>query len=279
MKKALILSGGGARGAFQAGVWKYLTEINWQPDIICGTSVGAINAAAIGSGISADKLITLWTSFSHSRIFRLNFLKFAAHVISGRKIKPMLDTGPLADIIEGNINIQLLRTSRIKIVISAVNLTTGHLEFFSGKQIQPELLLASGSMPLIFPWQTFQGTPYWDGGVISNIPITPALDSGARDIIVVSLSPVGFTRHPIPGNFLTAAEHLFEQLLFGSYNIHMTSQGITPNDRKSHVRLTPLYPPRMLGFKSLLNFSRQQARTLIQEGYAAAKHRLGNGHE
>ena len=50
MKKALILSGGGARGAFQVGVWQYLREINWTPDLICGTSIGAVNAAAIGSG-------------------------------------------------------------------------------------------------------------------------------------------------------------------------------------------------------------------------------------
>jgi NTE family protein len=76
MKKALILSGGGARGAFQVGVWKYLREINWTPDLICGTSIGAINAAAIGSGMPVKRLIDLWETHNRSEIYRLKTLHF-----------------------------------------------------------------------------------------------------------------------------------------------------------------------------------------------------------
>jgi len=49
--RALILSGGGARGAYEIGVWKRLCEMSWRPDLICGTSVGAINGAAIAAGL------------------------------------------------------------------------------------------------------------------------------------------------------------------------------------------------------------------------------------
>ncbi len=69
-KKALVLSGGGARGAYQAGVVKYLEEIQWKPDIICGTSVGAINASAIGSGMDSKKLIELWLNLDKKKIMR-----------------------------------------------------------------------------------------------------------------------------------------------------------------------------------------------------------------
>ena len=44
--RALLLSGGGARGAYEIGVWKYLCEMKWRPDLICGTSVGSVNGAA-----------------------------------------------------------------------------------------------------------------------------------------------------------------------------------------------------------------------------------------
>ena len=57
--RALILSGGGTRGAYEIGVWKYLCEVKWQPDLICGTSVGAINGAGITAGLSLDDLIGL----------------------------------------------------------------------------------------------------------------------------------------------------------------------------------------------------------------------------
>ncbi|MBF0574025.1 MAG: patatin-like phospholipase family protein, partial [Desulfamplus sp.] len=55
MKRALILSGGGSRGSFQVGVWRYLQEKQWYPDMICGTSIGAINAVAIGSGLTTEQ--------------------------------------------------------------------------------------------------------------------------------------------------------------------------------------------------------------------------------
>jgi len=64
MKKALILSGGGARGAFQIGVWQYLQDKGWDPDMICGTSVGAINAVAIGSGMPLAKLLDIWKTLN-----------------------------------------------------------------------------------------------------------------------------------------------------------------------------------------------------------------------
>ena len=84
MKKALILSGGGARGAFQVGVWKYLREINWTPDLICGTSIGAINAAAIGSGMSVERLANLWRTHNRSEIYRIKTLRFLKSALRGK---------------------------------------------------------------------------------------------------------------------------------------------------------------------------------------------------
>jgi NTE family protein len=68
IRRALILSGGGGRGAYQVGVWRRLQEVGWQPDIVCGTSIGAINGALIGSGWDAQRMEQLWGSL-HEKIF------------------------------------------------------------------------------------------------------------------------------------------------------------------------------------------------------------------
>jgi NTE family protein len=273
MKRALILAGGGARGSFQAGVWKYLTQIGWKPDIICGTSIGAVNAAAIGSGMDAETIIHLWTTYNRRRMYRLNLLQFTAYLFSKRAIKPLLDTKPMEKVLHDNLDFKALKKSKTKIIITAVNMLTGHPEFFNQKEIELEHILASGAMPLLFPWQEINGEPYWDGGVMVNTPIAPALDFGADEIIVVLLSPVGHKKLLKPDTVLKAGEHLFEHLLSGSYQANLINYGFKD---KSRPKIITLAPSKMLGFKSLLNFSKTQANQLIKEGYNTASRELEN---
>ena len=70
-KRALILSGGGGRGAYHCGVIEYLELIGWKPDILVGTSIGAINAAALASGRTAEELKTLWLAMTSDRVQQL----------------------------------------------------------------------------------------------------------------------------------------------------------------------------------------------------------------
>jgi NTE family protein len=273
MKRALVLAGGGARGSFQAGVWKYLTQIGWKPDIICGTSIGAVNAAAIGSGMDTKTLIHLWTTYNRRRMYRLNLLQFAAYLFSKRAIKPLLDTKPLQKVLHDNLDFTALKKSKTKIIITAVNMLTGHPEFFNQSQIQLEHILASSAMPLLFPWQEINGEPYWDGGVMVNTPIAPALDFGADEIIVVLLSPVSHKKLAQPDTVLKAGEHLFEHLLAGSYQANLMNSKVQDNLRPKIITLAP---SKMLGFKSLLNFSKAQANQLVEEGYNTAGRDLRN---
>ncbi len=273
MKRALVLAGGGARGSFQAGVWKYLTQIGWKPDIICGTSIGAVNAAAIGSGMDTKTLIHLWTTYNRRRMYRLNLLQFTAYLFSKRAIKPLLDTKPLQKVLHDNLDFKALKKSKTKIIITAVNMLTGHPEFFNQRQIQLKHILASGAMPLLFPWQEINGEPYWDGGVMVNTPIAPALDFGANEIIVVLLSPVSHKKLAQPDTILKAGEHLFEHFLAGSYQANLINPKIQDNLRPKIITLAP---SKMLGFKSLLNFSKAQAKQLVEEGYNTAGRDLKN---
>lgn len=281
------MAGGGARGAFQMGVWKYLSQKNWTPDIICGTSVGAINAAGIGSGLDVHTLIRLWTTYNRRKIYRLNLIPFLWYLLSGRALKPLLDIRPMQSMILDYIDFNCLKNNPTKVVISTVNLVTSRPCFFDNSEIKLEHIMASSAMPILFPWQYIDGVPHWDGGTMANIPLQAAVDFGADEIIIVLLSPVGHTSQPLPDNVPTALEVVFEQFLSGSYHNALMANGYedgafssfllerTKKDKSCDLhagqpRIITLAPGKMLGFKSLLSFSVSQAQELIDEGYRTA---------
>ncbi len=291
MKRALILSGGGARGAFQVGVWKYLHEKKWIPDLISGTSIGAVNAAAIVSGMPVERLIHLWTTHRRAEIYRFQLLKFFAAILFKRRLRPMLDTDQMREMISRNIDLAALRQSPTEVVITAVNILTGRLHLYNNQEITIDHLVASGAMPILFPWQYIDGEPFWDGGVMANSPLFTALDRGVDEVIVVLLSPVGHVSMPFPGTLSNSLELVFEHLLSGSYQTTLSvinqirggdrsissflgvgrDHGV-PTDKQS--RIIAVAPSRMLGFRSLLNFSTRQARQLVEEGYRNARDQL-----
>jgi len=274
MKRALILSGGGARGAFQVGVWNYLLEKGWDPDLICGTSVGAINAVAIGSGMPLEKLMHIWKTLNHRTAYRLQLLKFLGAELFGRAFQPLMDTAPLRSTITNALDIEALHGSRRDIIITAVNLLTSQITLFNQKEITVDHVMASGAMPILFPWQTIDGQPYWDGGVMANTPLFPALAQGVDEIVVVLLSPVGHADQAVPNSVREAGELVFEHFLLGSYQSTLPDHNpvSTSGGRPS---IYTVAPSRMLGFRSLLNFSVKQSLRLIDEGYRNAQQQLG----
>ena len=276
MKKALILSGGGARGAFQVGVWKYLREINWTPDLICGTSIGAINAAAIGSGMSVERLADLWRTHNRSEIYRLKAGPFLRSALRGGKpLKSLLDGAPLRAILTRHLNIEALRRSPMEIIISAVHLATGRLHLYNQAVIEIDHLMASSAMPILFPWQAIRGELHWDGGVMANSPLFIALERKVEEIIVVLLSPVGHRPLPPPATLREGLELVFEHFLIGSYQTAMpVFNGIEGAEFSPQPRISVVAPSQMLGFASLLNFSARQANRLINAGYHNARRQL-----
>jgi len=268
MKRALILAGGGARGAFQVGVLKFLEEKGWKPDMICGSSVGAINAAAIGSGMTASHLSHLWKNHKRQAIYKLTPQKFIMTFLGRRKFRPFADTRPMRAMLMKYVDAEALKRSRTHIIISAVNLETSRVTYFDQSDITVDHVMASAAMPLVFPYHFINGTPYWDGGIMANVPIMPALERGAEEVIAVLLSPVGLHSMPLPVTHAQFGELLLEHFLFSSYNALSNIRSF------ENVRIGTVAPSRMLGLRSLLNFSPQQAEKLIQEGYKNAGEQL-----
>lgn len=308
MKKALILSGGGSRGSFQVGVWRYLQEKQWYPDMICGSSIGAINAVAIGSGMTVEQMINIWRASisGRNKIYRLQILRFILNALLSKGWTPLMDTLPLKSMIQSAIDFNKLRQSRAEIIISAVNLHTASPEFFNQNEITIDHVMASSAMPVIFEPYKIDGIPYWDGGIMANTPLLPALFRGVEQIIVVLLSPVGhMSRLPDPKRTIDAGEHLLEQSLVSSYHTalithRMCSEGVTElaqgsaylrkkninrllrnqpehmfNDQTKHApKIITIAPSKMLGIPSLLNFSLKQAEALLDDGYNSARNQL-----
>ncbi|MDM8555537.1 patatin-like phospholipase family protein [Desulfococcaceae bacterium HSG7] len=284
MKRALILCGGGSRGAFQAGVLKYLDEKGWRPDLICGASAGAINAVAIGSGMTPDKIITLWKRFDRRKIYRISLARHLRSFFNNGESQSLTDTSPLKKLLVKYIDINKLRQSNIEILINAVHLPTSRLKYFTQHQIDISHIMASSAIPVLFPWQFIDGEPYWDGGMIENTPLAPALERRVKEIIVVLLTPAGNFKLPLPRTPLQAAEIAFEQLLQGAYQTAVLNQRLqlsngplvngTNSVKDASLRVATVSPVRMLGFPSFLNFSTLQAERLIKEGYDQAQKQL-----
>lgn len=290
-KRALILSGGGARGAYQAGVWKYISESKWRPDIICGTSVGAINATAIGTGLNPDEIASIWRHLENRRVFKLSLWKKLSLFTGGRLFfRPLADTKPLQSLLERNLSLSFLQQNEKKIIISAVNIARSELKYFTNHEITISHILASCAIPVLFPWQDIQGETYWDGGVMANTPILPAIEEQAEDLIVVLLSPVGHGASPLPVNRHDALERIFEQMLIASYEAFLAHlrfetdrqrrAGISAILRRSKLsykdlRIRTVAPRDFLGFHSIVNFSGKQADRLVSLGYHDAKEQLG----
>src|SRR6185503_1202726 len=119
-KRALVLSGGGGRGAYHVGVYKYLEEHGLTPNVVVGTSIGAVNGAMIVSGLKAADLEREWRSLTTDQIHRLRF-----NPLEYFERPSLLDTRPWAETLERQISFHKVRTSPIAFRITATNVKQG----------------------------------------------------------------------------------------------------------------------------------------------------------
>ncbi len=281
-KIGLALSGGGGRGSYEMGALKYLYENKIYPGVIAGTSVGAINAAALASGFTIEKLEEFWLNIRQNSIFRYSLWK----TLSGffrKSHTPVLDTTPLKKLLTREIDIEKIRTSAIKVFIPAVNIRTGELEIFSNDTITVQHIMASAAIPMAFPHITIgRKNHYWDGGLGMNTPITPLIEAGVKKIYAVLLAPRGGDNNPLPRNRAEAFQRVLDLVLMGSFETVLTSMNPEKinefqyrlQSENKPIVMHIIQPRKNLGVQSFLNFSREQAETFLQLGYNDARHSL-----
>jgi NTE family protein len=233
--RALVLSGGGGRGAYHVGALRFLEEHDWYPDIIIGTSIGAVNGAAIASGHNSHSLWALWRRLTTDDVQRRAWSLF-----SPDEWDHLLDTSPLRKTLidEGWIDLTRINAEAPSqhLRITVVETETGQLRVFGNSRdsvagsrcehvrIALDHILASCSIPVVYPPTTIDNVSFWDGGTVANTPLGPAVDAGADDIVVVLMTPwedeAGHPRYSsvggLKGLFL-AAQAAFEWALLASF--------------------------------------------------------------
>lgn len=184
---AIVLSGGATRGAYQVGVIDVLARNGIVPDLLVGTSVGAINAAYWAFHPGEDvglRLLDVWREAGRARVIPDGPLRMVGNLIGSR----FHDRSALARILERELPspTSTIESARLPLHLVACNLRTGAaVDFDRGPALTA--LLASAAIPGLFPPVIVDGEPYADGGVVANCPVEVARKGGATDVLAVDL--------------------------------------------------------------------------------------------
>ncbi|WP_269494505.1 patatin-like phospholipase family protein [Castellaniella sp. S9] len=226
---ALVLQGGGALGAYQAGVYEGLHEAGIELSYLAGISIGALNVAVLAGNPPEqriDRLREFWgticqpysglapNALVEASLFQINDmarqvignLHAGSALLVGQKgfFRPRFppaaftpltdpanvgyyDTRPLRDTLERLCDFDRINDGGLHVSVGAVNVRTGNFAYFDNRstRLRPEHFMASGALPPAFPAIEIDGEHYWDGGLVSNTPLTNVLmERPERDTLV-----------------------------------------------------------------------------------------------
>ncbi len=304
-RRILVLQGGGALGAYQAGVYQGLAEANFKPQWIAGTSIGAINAAIIAGNAPEDRLTRLrefWETATSSLPFGFDLPEphsralvneasaswVAAAGVAGffrPRIPPAIfyppgspqalsfyDTKPLRETLERLVDFDRINAKEIRLSLGAVNVKSGALIYFDSahQKIGPQHVMASGALPPGFPPIEIDGHYYWDGGVVSNTPLQYVLDEDHEDDLLIFQVDLFNPHGPMPRTILESAERE-KDIRYSSRTRSNTEATLSRHDAKMAVRaLLDALPKDLLetpDAKRVSALARENAITVIQVIY------------
>ena len=209
----LVFQGGGALGAYQAGVYQALHEAGIEPDWIIGTSIGAINAALIAGNSDGARLARLeefWRRMRHEpaggvpwlwpglsdavsywstlfggipAFFQPNPWAFlGTHIPLGGDRAGYYSTAALRDTLGELVDFSLVNKCSPRLTVGAARVRTSEMRYFDSRdgEITVDHVIASGALPPAFPAVRIEGELYWDGGILSNTPTEAIFDDQPR---------------------------------------------------------------------------------------------------
>jgi NTE family protein len=209
----LVLQGGGALGAYQAGVYQALHEAGIEPDWVIGTSIGAINASIIAGNEPANRMSRLaafWRSVEHTpfqqalgsmplwgamaskwltmtsgidSFFKPNPLAFmGVQMQLGAEQSGYYSTAPLHATLSKLVDFDRINQKGTRLTVGAANVRTSEMRYFDSHDMPLNIrhVMASGALPPAFPAIRVDGELYWDGGILSNTPVEAIFDDYPR---------------------------------------------------------------------------------------------------
>lgn len=209
----LVLQGGGALGAYQAGVYQALHETGIEPEWIIGTSIGAINASLIAGNRPEERLSKLqefwlrmerkplwgalmsWRGLTDAQSYWMTVLGgipgffepnppafWGTHIPLGADHAGYYSTAPLEATLGELVDFSLISEHQPRLTVGAAQVSTGQMRYFDNRdtKITVKHIMASGALPPAFPAVRIDGELYWDGGILSNTPIEVLFEDHPR---------------------------------------------------------------------------------------------------
>lgn len=233
---ALVLQGGGALGAYQAGVYESLAACGVDPRWFAGISIGSINAAILAGNTPErrlDQLRSFWHGITNQPVLadllpqNTATRRLVGKLSSGNAIvagidgffRPRLppawmrpdgdpgalsfyDTAPLRQTLLEHVDFDLINSGAVRLSLGAVNVRTGNFTYFDNARIEigPEHVMASGALPPGFAPIEIDGEYYWDGGLVSNTPLSYVLENAQAGKTLVLQVDLFSASGPFPQN-------------------------------------------------------------------------------
>ena len=246
---ALVLQGGGALGAYQAGVYQGLHEAGIAPDWLAGISIGAFNTALIAGNAPERRLEALrefWNLVSQpyflpattlgqetllqgmdgdargwldaweawralvegQRGFYAPRAWFEPFMAPGPGTASWYDTRPMLETLDRLVDFDRLNDGGMRVCVGAVDVASGNLVYFDNAQMRLDArhILASGALPPAFPAVEIDGRWYWDGGLVSNTPLSRLFEAQPQRDALVFQVDLWSARGELPQSLLDVAE-------------------------------------------------------------------------
>jgi NTE family protein len=190
---ALVLSGGGAKTAAHLGACRALKEAGFEPAWYVATSMGAVIAAGLASGVGNDELLEKMAEVGPRGIVRDPLAP-----VAGLFLRSLLKPGPLRSAIEAMVPARRFSDLTVPLTVTAVDLDTGELVLFgAGATNAPllDVLCASCALPMYYPAVVINGRRFGDGGLRAVVPLEPAAELDVELVLAVDVGP-GFDLRP-----------------------------------------------------------------------------------
>lgn len=218
---AVILTGGGAKGAYEAGAVAALAEGGLPIRLVAGTSAGALSAAMIAAG-RADRLEATWRSLTREQIYSVRAPTFFAGLLPGwltlralSHATSLLDPQPLRELIAASVELDRIRASPIGLIVTATDLARREPRVYDNQTVTLDVLVAAAAVPGLFPAVDVDGALLVDGGLTGRAPVLEALEAApvGRALVVSSYAaeergePATTIRRSLEEAFETAMLH------------------------------------------------------------------------
>jgi NTE family protein len=264
-RDAFVLSGGGSLGAVQVGALQALMDAGVRPDVLVGCSVGALNAAFLAVDPSRERLAaleSLWLSLNRADVFPASRRSIAGHLV--RRDTHLYEPHGLMELVDRLVTATDLADLAVPVHIVTTDLFSGQPVWWTSGDPR-QILVASASLPGLFPPVDLNGSLHVDGGVTCPVPVQRAIELGAERIWVLDVTGGSLGRRD---ERMTALDVLLTSFAISRYRLASLELPVAPG--------RPVIPmPRVeLGKHEMRDFSR--TIELIEMGRAAGARMLHN---